>query len=436
MEPGGVKVELDGDGSKVKKAVAAEMLKRHPPKSISASSNRPVARMPPGLPTFAPPRLPPVLNSSGALLNLALPSRPPPPPPIPSRSSSSHLDGRSYPPDDRSRSDDRPRSSDSRSHPSDRPPAPPLPPGQSPPPPPPPPRDPPATAPQGPRSSKRFSDFSSYPSNQSNAVASTSTALPPMKVGGYKGAVGGAPTAMAMAVAAAVQQAKRRFESKQAKASSRSTRDDQGGEKDMEMDSSGHDDSSEESDKEEKVYFHRDSQRRNHEQRSAGGRSYGVVPAAGVGVEWQASAVVLREKLAANGHSHIFISKTAYYEDRRTRFAGNVPVLNGEELRRHFEEFELDQVSLSAFLPRSRDSRCSTGVCRYCRMVFDLQILPRSRPRLRHTRSKTLRRRLAVSYPPRSALPHLIDLDQNSCSRDRCDGRCSPRRFAKEIWLD
>lgn len=167
---------------------------------------------------------------------------------------------------------------------------------------------------------------------------------------------------MAMAVAAAVQQAKKRFESKQAKAASRSTRDNQEeeGEKDMELDSSGHEDPSEEEEKEEKVYFHRDSQRRNHEQQQqqqqrSGGRGYGIVPAAGMGVSWQASPVALRENLAANGHSHIFISKTTYYEDRRTRFAGNVPVLNGEELRRHFEEFELDQVSSPCSLRISED---------------------------------------------------------------------------------
>ena len=124
----------------------------------------------------------------------------------------------------------------------------------------------------------------------------------------------------------------------------------------MELDSSGYDDSSDESDKEEKVYFHRDSQRRNHEQQRSGGRAFGTVPASGVGVSWQASPVVLREKLAANGHSHIFISKSAYYEDRRARFAGNVPVLNGQELRRHFEEFELEEVRFLLLLVRLREA--------------------------------------------------------------------------------
>ncbi|GAA5858176.1 hypothetical protein JCM1840_001072 [Sporobolomyces johnsonii] len=150
---------------------------------------------------------------------------------------------------------------------------------------------------------------------------------------------------MASAIAQAVEAAKRRLKQQQQAALQPKKMKDEG-EVDMEMDSesdgsksgSEHSDDDEEEDEDAKdmIFYHHASGR--VEPRRI--LPKGIAPVGAIA--WQASKKVLTEKLAANGNPYLMIDKTAF---QRTRLAqgGRLAVPNGEDLERHFGDYEIDR---------------------------------------------------------------------------------------------
>ncbi|KAM0753347.1 hypothetical protein T439DRAFT_379041 [Meredithblackwellia eburnea MCA 4105] len=149
----------------------------------------------------------------------------------------------------------------------------------------------------------------------------------------------GKGSSMQAAVQAAVELAKKRLAHKK--------RGDGGGEVDMEIDSEQETASkdmvsdSEDEDKlgkVDQVFFH--GSRRGPQ--VVDGRRIlmrGEAPAAAIA--WQASPQVLREKLIANGHPYISISKSSFLDARSA--GSRTANLNGQELENFFAEFKLDR---------------------------------------------------------------------------------------------
>ncbi|CEQ39531.1 SPOSA6832_01052 [Sporobolomyces salmonicolor] len=150
---------------------------------------------------------------------------------------------------------------------------------------------------------------------------------------------------MASAIAQAVEAAKRRLkQQQQASLQPKKTKDE--GEVDMEMDSEsdGSKSGSEHSDEDEDEYedakdmiFYHHASGRIEPRRIL---PKGIAPVGAIA--WQASKKVLTEKLAANGKPYLMIDKTAF---QRTRLAqgGRLAVPNGEDLERHFGDYEIDR---------------------------------------------------------------------------------------------
>lgn len=174
---------------------------------------------------------------------------------------------------------------------------------------------------------------------------------------------GSQPTSMKLAVAAAVEQAKKRHEQEKLK-----ERRDAADNVDMDLGSS-HDGDSSDGDgeeEEEQVFFHH---YRSGPPSRGGPSAASHLPlkptlASAASMEWQASSVALREKLVLNGNAYLAISKKDFYAARTTRDDTYAPApLSTSDLARFFGKHPMAQVSFHwTFSPRGFRSRVANSV--------------------------------------------------------------------------
>lgn len=162
---------------------------------------------------------------------------------------------------------------------------------------------------------------------------------------------------MASAIAQAVEQAKKRLETRHRQQDGRaaesgrpgSSRQDDLGDVDMEM--SSEDEaakSASEGSSEGESGDEPDARNRLHYDYASGkAQTRRILPRgmAPVGaIAWQVSKKILLEKLRTNGFPHLFIEKVSFQQDRPER-NGSKAVPNNEELQRHFGKYGIDRVS-------------------------------------------------------------------------------------------